>query len=144
MKPDNCYSDVNKQIPDTCKLFIDHSMIDIKEAIMSSMSKLSDRLLAVEIAVNNTSSDINGIKNDLKPIILGNGLPSHKELSRKFIDHIAEHEKKSDRAWGFFLQNGIKVLIILFNFLIAYKILAGDISLNSDKQSTNTEMIKNK
>jgi hypothetical protein len=104
-----------------CQLYLQENLEGIKDAIRDSSKEISDRLLSLEIAVNNDSLEILAVKKDLT----GNGKPGFRQVRDEFAAHKAHHAKIEERTWQVGMGIAGKVALILFNVFLAYVLFAG-------------------
>jgi hypothetical protein len=107
-----------------CQLYLNNHLEGIKDVIRTSSGEISERLLAVELAVKNDSDVIQSVKSDLK----GNGKPGFRQVRDEFAAHQAHHAKVEERTWQVGVGIAGKVALILFNVFLAYTLLTGALS----------------
>ena len=129
----DCNGDLDK-MNDGCKLYINQHTEQLKTLINDGFSSVNNRLLNLEISVNNQVPDITSLKTDVYALKNGNGKMGHNALVKEFEEHKIAHERTKEKVWQLFMNYGGKVALILFNVFVAYKILLANNPILKDSQ----------
>ena len=106
-----------------CLLAVHGMIANMRDEMREGFAKVNISLLMLTSKVDGNSRSIDKLANAIDPVINGNGVPSHRELSHEVDKHILQHSTHEARQWTILSAICVGIVLGLFNLFLMTKIV---------------------